>query len=44
MDDEGDTSPFKYHLELTPKQLKVTHTALRALATTSGTTRQRSTR
>jgi hypothetical protein len=24
-------SPFKYHLELTPKQLKVTHTALRAL-------------
>jgi hypothetical protein len=29
---EGDeSSPFKYHLELTPKQLKVTHTALRAL-------------
>ena len=33
MEDGGDTSsPFKYHLELTPKQLKVTHTALRALA------------
>jgi hypothetical protein len=29
---EGDEgSPFKYHLELTPKQLKVTHTALRAM-------------
>jgi hypothetical protein len=32
MEEGGDTSPFKYHLELTPKQLKVTHTALRALA------------
>jgi hypothetical protein len=31
MADEGDTSPFRYHLELTPPQLKVTHTALRAL-------------
>ena len=32
MEEGGDTSsPFKYHLELTPKQLKVTHTALRAL-------------
>ena len=31
MDDEGDTSPFRYHLELTPQQLKVTHTALRSL-------------
>ena len=24
-------SPFKYHLELTPPQLKITHTALRSL-------------
>jgi len=24
-------SPFKYHLELTPAQLKLTHTALRSL-------------
>ena len=31
MADEGDASPFRYHLELTPQQLKVTHTALRAL-------------
>ena len=31
MEDEGEASPFRYHLELTPKQLKVTHTALRAL-------------
>ncbi|MGI9020230.1 MAG: hypothetical protein ACR2G3_05925 [Solirubrobacterales bacterium] len=31
MEDEGDASPFRYHLELNPKQLKVTHTALRAL-------------
>ncbi len=31
MSGEGDSSPFKYHLELTPKQLKVTHTALRSL-------------
>lgn len=28
---DGDSSPFRYHLELTPQQLKVTHTALRAL-------------
>jgi hypothetical protein len=32
MTDEGDASPFRYHLELNPKQLKITHTALRALA------------
>lgn len=33
MSDEGGTgpSPFKYHLELTPAQLKLTHTALHAL-------------
>ena len=34
MDDETHgtgPSPFKYHLELTPAQLKLTHTALRAL-------------
>lgn len=34
MSDEGkraDPSPFKYHLELTPAQLKLTHTALRSL-------------
>jgi hypothetical protein len=24
-------SPFRYHLELTPAQLKITHTALRSL-------------
>jgi hypothetical protein len=24
-------SPFRYHLELTPPQLKITHTALRSL-------------
>ena len=29
---EGETSPFRYHLELNPRQLKITHTALRALA------------
>jgi len=29
-DDAGDT-PFRYHLELTPQQLKLTHTALRSL-------------
>jgi hypothetical protein len=28
---EGEESPFRYHLELTPPQLKITHTALRAL-------------
>ena len=31
MADEGDASPFRYHLELNPQQLKITHTALRAL-------------
>ena len=31
MADEGDSSPFRYHLELNPQQLKITHTALRAL-------------
>ena len=35
MADEGDSSagpsPFRYHLELTPAQLKLTHTALRSL-------------
>lgn len=27
----GGESPFRYHLELTPAQLKLTHTALRSL-------------
>ena len=33
MSDESSTgpSPFKYHLELTPAQLKLTHTALHSL-------------
>lgn len=31
MSDEPGASPFKYHLELTPPQLKITHTALRSL-------------
>ena len=32
MSDEGTgPSPFKYHLELTPAQLKLTHTALHSL-------------
>lgn len=32
MNDEGSgASPFKYHLELTPAQLKLTHTALHSL-------------
>lgn len=34
MSDDGPRaapSPFKYHLELTPAQLKLTHAALRAL-------------
>ena len=30
MAETGDT-PFRYHLELTPQQLKLTHTALRSL-------------
>jgi hypothetical protein len=28
---ERPTMPFRYHLELTPAQLKITHTALRSL-------------
>ncbi len=31
MSDEPGESPFRYHLELTPPQLKITHTALRSL-------------
>lgn len=31
MSDEPHSNPFKYHLELTPPQLKLTHTALKAL-------------
>jgi hypothetical protein len=27
----GPDTPFRYHLELTPAQLKLTHTALRSL-------------
>jgi hypothetical protein len=29
--DERPPMPFHYHLELTPPQLKITHTALRSL-------------
>jgi hypothetical protein len=29
--DDTGSSPFRYHLELTPPQLKITHTALRSL-------------
>jgi len=29
--DDRPTMPFHYHLELTPAQLKITHTALRSL-------------
>jgi hypothetical protein len=29
--DQGPISQFHYHLELTPAQLKITHTALRSL-------------
>jgi hypothetical protein len=29
--DERPAMPFHYHLELTPAQLKITHTALRSL-------------
>jgi hypothetical protein len=29
--DERPSMPFRYHLELTPAQLKITHTALRSL-------------
>ena len=28
---EGSETPFRYHLELTPAQLKITHTALHSL-------------
>jgi len=31
MSDEVGDTPFRYHLELTPQQLKITHTALRSL-------------
>ena len=31
MADAPDDAPFRYHLELTPQQLKITHTALRSL-------------
>jgi hypothetical protein len=31
MESGADDTPFRYHLELTPQQLKVTHTALRSL-------------
>ena len=31
MSDEPTTSEINYHLELTPAQLKITHTALRGL-------------
>lgn len=32
MEGEGaEPGPFKYHLELSPAQLKITHTALRSL-------------
>ena len=32
MEGEGaERGPFKYHLELSPAQLKITHTALRSL-------------
>ncbi len=31
MADESADTPFRYHLELTPQQLKLTHTALRSL-------------
>lgn len=30
-DDTTSVGPFKYHLELTPAQLKITHTALHSL-------------
>jgi hypothetical protein len=30
-DKSASTGPFKYHLELTPPQLKITHTALHSL-------------
>jgi hypothetical protein len=30
-DEQRIEAPFRYHLELTPAQLKITHTALRSL-------------
>ena len=30
-DDNTSAGPFRYHLELTPAQLKITHTALHSL-------------
>lgn len=30
-DEQSVEAPFRYHLELTPPQLKITHTALRSL-------------
>jgi hypothetical protein len=30
-DEQNIETPFRYHLELTPAQLKITHTALRSL-------------
>jgi hypothetical protein len=31
MTEESGDTPFRYHLELTPQQLKLTHTALKSL-------------
>lgn len=31
-----EDGPFRYHLELTPEQLKITHTALRSLLSDFG--------
>jgi hypothetical protein len=31
MADEPSDAPFRYHLQLTPQQLKITHTALKSL-------------
>ena len=42
-DDETPTpspGPFRYHLELTPAQLKLTHDALRSIADEAGTDEQ----
>ena len=39
MPDPGP-SPFRYHLELTPAQLKLTHDALRTLAVEPGSDEQ----
>ena len=40
--DNLQSTQFHYHLELTPAQLKITHTALRSCSTTSATTSARS--